>query len=104
VNPYVVLEIPTSADDQTIRRAYLNAVKDSPPESDSKRFQEVSQAYEKIKDETSRYRFILFNQDCPGKSPLDTLVQYAARKRKIDPLPFEAMKEFLRAASQPAAK
>ena len=103
MNPYLVLGVPSEADDQTIRQAYLNAIKESPPEADPKRFQAVSQAYEKIKDRESRHRYILFDKDCPGNSPLDTLARYASHRR-FEPLPLDAMKEFLRSAARSGSK
>jgi len=104
MNPYLVLGVPSEANDQTIRQAYLNAVKESPPETNPARFQEVSKAYEKIKDEESRHRHILFNHDCPANSPLDALARYACHGRRLDPLPFEAMKEFLRSMARSGGK
>jgi curved DNA-binding protein CbpA len=103
MNPYLVLAVPPEADDQTIRQAYLKAVKESPPEADPKRFQAVSQAYEKIKDQESRHRHILFNSECPASSPLDALARYAAHRR-LEPLPFDAMKEFLRSVAGSGGK
>jgi DnaJ-class molecular chaperone len=103
MNPYLVLDVPAGANDQTIRQAYLKAVKESPPESNPIRFQEVSQAYENIKDQESRHRHILFNHDCPANSPLNALARYASHRR-LDPLPFDSMKEFLRAAAKYGGK
>jgi len=103
MNPYLVLGVSAGANDQTIRQAYLNAIRESPPEADPKRFQAVSQAYEKIKDQASRHRHELFNRDCPASSPLDALARYASH-RLPEPLPYEAMKEFLRAASRSGGK
>src|ERR1700733_13831867 len=100
MNPYLVLGVPSEANDQTVRQAYLNAIKESPPETNPKRFQEVSQAYEKIKDEESRHRHILFNHDCPADSPLDALVRYASHRLHLEPLSFDAMKEFLRSVGR----
>ena len=99
MNPYLVLGVPPEADDQAIRQAYLQALKESPPEANPKRFQAVSQAYEKIKDRTSRHRHILFNRDCPADSPLDTLARYAGQRR-LGPLSIEAMKELLAAVAR----
>lgn len=104
MNPYLVLGVPSEANDQTIRQAYLNAIKESPPETNPKRFQAVSQAYEKIKDQESRHRHILFNRDCPASSPLDVLARYASHRRRLDPLPFDAMKEFLRSVARIGGK
>lgn len=103
MNPYLVLGVPSEANDQTIRQAYLKAIKESPPETDPKRFQAVNQAYEKIKDQESRHRHILFDHDCPASSPLDALARYAGHRRP-DPLPFDDMKEFLRSVSRSGVK
>ncbi len=103
MNPYLVLGVPLEADDQTIRQAYLKAIKDSPPDADAKRFQAVSQAYEKIKDQESRHCHILFNRNCPADSPLDVLARYASHRRPA-PLAFEAMKEFLQSVAKSGAK
>ncbi|MHB1306223.1 MAG: J domain-containing protein [Limisphaerales bacterium] len=95
MNPYLILGVPPEADDSTIRRAYLTAVKEAPPDTHPQRFQAVSAAYDQIKDEPSRRRHILFDRECPGDSPLDVLRQFA-RARRSAPLPFEPMKEYLR--------
>jgi curved DNA-binding protein CbpA len=99
MNPYLVLDVPLEADDQAIRQAYLNGIKDASPDSDPKRFQALSQAYEKIKDESRRLHYALFNQECPGDSPLDVLVRYAQAQRSIPPLSFDMMKEFLQSCA-----
>src|SRR6266581_2265747 len=104
MNPYLVLDVPANADDQTIRAAYLQAIKDSPPDAAPQRFQAVSQAYRQIQDQASRNRHILFNRDCPADSPLDALVRYARFQRHFEPLPFDAMKELLVAAAQAGGK
>lgn len=96
MNPYLVLGVPQNADDATIRRAYLDGIKLASPDSNPKRFQALSQAYEKIKDEGSRLRYFLFHTDCPAESPLDALRQHARMLRPIDPIPFDRFKEFVR--------
>ena len=100
MNPYLVLAVPPDANDQTIRRAYLEAIKISPPDHDPRRFQAVSGAYEQIKDEPSRHRYTLFDRTPPGDSPLDVFFRWAQLRGQFQPLPFEAMKEFLRACSK----
>jgi curved DNA-binding protein CbpA len=96
MNPYLVLGLPLEADDQTIRRAYLDAVKLAPPDLEPKRFQAINTAYEQIKDETSRNKHALFNQSLPGDSPLDVFVRHTHSCGSVSPLPFEATKQFLR--------
>jgi curved DNA-binding protein CbpA len=96
MNPYLVLGVTLEADDPTIRQAYLAAIKESPPDTHPVRFQAVSQAYEKIKNESSRHKYYLFNQECPGTSPLDALLQQGRLQGHPRPLPLEFMKKYLR--------
>jgi curved DNA-binding protein CbpA len=100
MNPYLVLNVPVDANDARIRRAYLEAIKQATPDKDPKRFQAFTEAYNKIKDESSRLRHALFNRNTGGDSPVDVLVRYAQTQNQSQPLPFEAMKEFLRACSK----
>jgi DnaJ-class molecular chaperone len=104
MNPYLVLNVPADADDQTIRLAYLNALKASPPEADPQRFQAISQAYEKIKDQPSRHRLVLFNREMPADGVLDALVRYASHRRHFEPLPFDALQKLLTAVTQSGGK
>jgi curved DNA-binding protein CbpA len=100
MNPYLILNVPLDANDQIIRRAYLDAIKLAPPDHDPKRFQAVSAAYEQIKDEPSRHHYTLFNRTAPGDSPLDAFVCYLRLRPQRQPLPFDVMKEFLRTCAK----
>jgi curved DNA-binding protein CbpA len=100
MSPYLVLGVPVQADDQTIRRAYLEAIKQATPEKNPVRFQSLSEAYERIKDETSRCKYELFHQEAPGVSPLDTVLRYLRLAAKPKPMSMEAMKEFLHTCSK----
>ncbi len=100
MNPYLVLGVPRDAVDARIRRAFLDAVKQSPPETHPERFKAIAGAYEKIKDEPSRCRYDLFDTDCPGNSPLDVVLRHAALTAPLAPLGFEAMKDYLRACAK----
>jgi curved DNA-binding protein CbpA len=101
MNPYLVLGVSRDANDARIRRAYLDAVRQSPPELHPDRFKQVATAYEKIKDEPSRCRYDLFDMECPGDSPFDALLRHARLTVPSAPLSFEAMKEYLRACAKP---
>lgn len=69
-NPYHVLNVETSADNETIKRAYLAQVKAHPPDHAPTRFQAVRQAYEAIKTEKDRLAYALFCVDSPDPSAL----------------------------------
>ena len=96
MNPYLVLGVPLDAGDETIRRAYLAAIRQAPPDLAPQRFQDVNTAYEQIKDEPSRHRRALFNTTPPGDSPLDVFLRFALLRAHTQPLSFESMKELLR--------
>ena len=100
MNPYLVLGVPLDADDQTIRRAYVDSIKLAPPDVDPTRFQAVNTAYELIKNEANRHRHTLFDITPPGDSPLDVFMRFLQLRRQPQALPFETMKELLRACTK----
>lgn len=53
---YLALGLTPAASDEEIRKRYLALIKQNPPERDAVRFQEISTAYEKLKDEATRIR------------------------------------------------
>jgi len=100
MNPYLVLGVQMDADDHTIRRAYLDAIKLAPPDVEPKRFQAITTAYEQIRNEVSRHQHALFDHTPPGDSPLDVFIRYAQYHRQPQALSFEMMKQLLRACSK----
>lgn len=60
ISPYQTLGVPEQASDADIKQAYLQRVKDNPPDRDPRRFRAIQDAYELIKDEDSRLRHALF--------------------------------------------
>ncbi len=88
--PYQMLGVASNATDAEIKQAYLQKVKDNPPDRDQKQFQLMHDAYLKIKDEKSRLNYDLFtlpvaNFDevvdkalSSGKKPTLTAVQFKA--------------------------
>jgi len=68
MNPFAVLGIEETADDDEVRAAYLAAVRRSPPDRDPEGFRRVREAYEAVRDEERRLALRLF-----GPVPLDRL-------------------------------
>ena len=54
MNPFAVLGIEEMADDDTVRAAYLAAVRRSPPDRDPEGFRRIREAYEAVRDEERR--------------------------------------------------
>jgi curved DNA-binding protein CbpA len=57
---YAVLGVAPDADDETIRRRYLELIREFPPEHNAERFAAIRMAYEKVKDIDARVRYRLF--------------------------------------------
>ena len=57
---YMMLGLEPGATDEQIRARYLELVKAHPPENDPQRFQDITCAYERLKDRRSRIRHRLF--------------------------------------------
>ncbi len=59
-DPYQVLGLAHDADDETIRRRYLELVRQFPPEHHPEKFAQVKAAYDALKDVIARLRSRLF--------------------------------------------
>ena len=59
-DPYQVLGLAPDADDETIRRRYLELVRQYPPEQLPQKFAAVRAAYESLRDLDTRLRHRLF--------------------------------------------
>src|ERR1700722_13888449 len=72
-DPYKVLGIATDSDDATIRRRYLELVKQFSPEHHPEQFAAIRTAYESLRDLTTRVRHRLFEA---GKNEsLDAIIE-----------------------------
>lgn len=64
-DPYRQLGVPPTADDATIRAAYLGAIRACPPERDRQRFEQVRAAFEAISSEPRRLAHAMFDTTAP---------------------------------------
>jgi len=60
-DPYRLLGVPETSDDEAIRAAYLAAIRACPPERDRQRFEQVRAAYESIATARERLAHALFD-------------------------------------------
>lgn len=98
MTPYELLGIAPTADDKTIRSAYLELIKAYPPDREPERFKEIANAYESIKDAKKRLEFYLFDKEIPITRPIDVLLLQMQRIEKRKPPTFDKLKELLRNA------
>src|SRR3954454_7127114 len=75
-DPYAVLGLPTDSDDETIRRRYLELVRQFSPEHHPERFAAIRAAYESLRDLDTRLRHRLF--EAGKKENVDAIVEEIA--------------------------
>ncbi|HEV2960684.1 MAG TPA: DnaJ domain-containing protein [Candidatus Angelobacter sp.] len=80
-DPRQVLGIGTEANDEEIRAAYLQKVKEFPPDRSPAEFERVRDAYEKLRDPRQRARNMLLSID--PKQPLVALLEGRASRPKF---------------------
>ena len=81
--PYVALNVPETASTEQIRLAYLNGIRNHPPDQDSAGFQQIREAYESIRDDVARARLRLFGMPGdPDKKKLAELIPRANNQRR----------------------
>ncbi|PKM10800.1 MAG: molecular chaperone DnaJ [Gammaproteobacteria bacterium HGW-Gammaproteobacteria-3] len=93
--PYEILDVAAHADDSEIKRAYLQKVKDYPPDREPRQFQAIRQAYEAIKDRKSRMSHDLFTLPAID---FDTLLDQALADAQLKPLNDKQFNALLRAS------
>src|SRR6516162_1608788 len=59
-DPYQVMGLPADSDDETIRRRYLELVRQFSPEKSPEKFAAIRRAYESLRDLNTRLRHRLF--------------------------------------------
>lgn len=75
-DPYDTLGLPAHADDDAIRRRYLELVREFPPERAPERFAAVRTAYERLRDRDTRLKHRLF--EVGRRGTLDGLIEDVA--------------------------
>jgi curved DNA-binding protein CbpA len=75
-DPYSLLGVEPDADDETIRRRYLELVRLFPPEQHPEKFAAVRAAYERLKDLDARVRHRLF--ELGKRDGIDELIEEMA--------------------------
>jgi curved DNA-binding protein CbpA len=71
-DPYEVLGLPPDADDEAIRRRYLELVRQHSPERDPEKFAAVRAAYDSLRDLDTRLRYRLF--EAGRRESLDAII------------------------------
>lgn len=90
LNPYAVLGTGPEADDEQIRAAYLDRLKQFPPDRAPAEFEQVRDAYDLLRDRRRRAQYRLFAVD--PEAPLQSLLEDMKNKRPFaGPAPWLAV-------------
>ncbi len=97
MNPYITLSVSPDTGDEGVRKAYMDKIKQYPPDQHPEKFRAIQASYENIKTARKRAKFFLFNKSPPFNTTLScfpTLSQAFKNKRK--PLKADDFLEILR--------
>jgi curved DNA-binding protein CbpA len=95
-DPYAILGVADDADDEAIRRRYLELVRQFSPEHHPQRFAAIRAAYESLRDRDTRLRHRLFQAG--KKETLDAIIEEVACR---SPRRRMSLKTLLSLASHP---
>ncbi|MEQ1528719.1 MAG: DnaJ domain-containing protein [Methylococcales bacterium] len=93
--PYEILGVTANADDTDIKQAYLQKVKDNPPDRDPAQFQVLHDAYSAVKDRKSRISYELFTMP---SADFDALLKQSFPDRQSVPINAEQFTQLLQAS------
>jgi curved DNA-binding protein CbpA len=71
-DPFQVLGVSDTANDEAIKKAYLQKVREFPPDREPERFQTIRSAFDTIKTQRNRLHYELFHTEPPD---LNTLLE-----------------------------
>ena len=88
-DPYAVLGLRADADDETIRRRYLELVKQFSPEHHPEKFASIRQAYENLRDLETRLKHRLF--EAGQKDSIDAILEDLSCRKSRNRLSLQAL-------------
>ena len=89
-DPREILGVPPDAGDERIREAYLQKVKENPPDGEPVAFERIRDAYEILRDPRRRALYMFLSAD--PHAPLLSLLPASSQERKfIGPDPWLAV-------------
>jgi curved DNA-binding protein CbpA len=77
--PFNIIGVSEDATDETIKKAYLQKVRQYPPEREPEQFQIIRTAFEAIKTQEQRLKYLLFHHEPPS---IAALLEHALQSGK----------------------
>jgi len=81
-NPFITLGVADDADDDAVRQAYRQLMRQYPPERDAKAFQAIRDAYEALKTAEGRAKYRIFGPDEPITNLLELVPPFRRTSAK----------------------
>ncbi|MGH8476478.1 MAG: J domain-containing protein [Methylococcales bacterium] len=91
INPFALLQVSESANDEEVRSAYLARVREFPPERSPKQFQAIREAYERIKTEKARLTYVYFDSPEIGPETVCRNLMDSRSPKRPDEFQFKKM-------------
>jgi curved DNA-binding protein CbpA len=94
-DPYAVLGVSPENDDETIRKRYLELVREFSPEQHPQRFAAIRTAYEAVRDLNSRVKYRVFEQG--RRDSIEQVIEEIACRSKRQRYSLQTLMDSLRA-------
>jgi len=104
MNPFLVLDVPLDVSDDGVRAAYQALLRRYPPEHRPERFQQIQEAYQKLRTARDRCRWCLLHQDDGHDGPLDALEKFARLPGRMRLPGAAALRVFMRGCGATALR
>lgn len=104
MNPFLVLDLPTTASDQEVRAAYQQLLRRFPPEHRPTEFQLIQEAYQVLRTERDRWAWRLLHLRAVEEDPLEVVEQFARLPGRAKPPGAAAFRTFLRGCANAARR
>ncbi len=95
-NPFLILGVSPMANDETIRSAYLEKLRQFPPEKESERFKEISDAFERIGHYRKRFDVWSCERTILESRLLEGLPEVIKHMPPPQPYDYKTLQKFLR--------
>ena len=104
MNPFLVLDVPLDVSDDGVRAAYQTLLRRHPPERSPERFQQIQEAYQKLRTVRDRWRWCLLHQYDGHDGPLEALAMFARLPGRMRPPGAPALRVFMRGCAAAALR
>ena len=88
-DPWVILGVDVSATNEQVREAYIDKVRQHPPDRDQEQFERIRDAYEELRDPRRRAERMFLSVD-PFQELPTLLAGQPAPRRHVGPKPWLA--------------